>query len=77
MWQDIVLRFRALFFRRRMDEELKEELDFHIEMQARRNRQHDVDPAEAKRQARLQFGSVVSATEECREQRAYSQWKCS
>src|SRR5712691_1877809 len=69
MWQDIVLRFRALFFRRRMDEELKEELDFHIEMQARRNRQHDVDPAEAGRQARLQFGSVVSATEECREQR--------
>src|SRR3981189_2696929 len=69
MWQDIVLRFRALFFRRRMDQELQEELDFHIEMQARRNRQHDVDPAEARRQARLQFGSVVSATEECREQR--------
>src|SRR6266850_1801402 len=69
MWQDIVLRFRALFFRRRMDQELQEELDFHIEMQARRNRQHDVDPAEARRQARLQFGSVVSAMEECREQR--------
>ncbi len=69
MWQDIVLRFRALFFRRRMDQELQEELDFHIEMQARRNRQHDVDPAEARRPARLQFGSVVSATEECREQR--------
>ena len=76
MWQDIVLRFRALFFRRRMDEELKEELDFHIETQARRNRQHDVDPAAAKRQARLQFGSVVKR-KNAANKGAYSQWKCS
>src|SRR2546426_2604646 len=69
MWKDILLRLRALFFRRRMDEDLKEELDFHIEMQARKNRRRDLDPAEAERQARLQFGSVVSATEECRERR--------
>jgi predicted permease len=71
-WKNIVLRLRALLFRRQMDEELQEELQFHLEMQARKNRRHDLDPAEAKRQARLQFGGVVSATEECREQRGIS-----
>src|ERR1700730_7207064 len=71
-WKDVVLRLRALLFRRQMDEELQEELQFHLEMQMRKNRRDDHDPVEAKRQARLQFGSVVSATEECREQRGIS-----
>jgi predicted permease len=70
-WKSVVLRLRALFFRRRMDEELEEELRFHIEMQARKNRRC-LDPAEASRQARLQFGSVVRATEECHEVRGVS-----
>jgi predicted permease len=71
-WKDYGLRLRALLFRRRMDEELHEELQFHIEMQARKNQRHKSDTAEAKRQARLQFGSVVRATEECRELRGVS-----
>src|ERR1700739_2784705 len=71
-WKDFALRLRALLFRRRMDEELQEELQFHIEMQSRKNRCHEVDPAEAKRRARLQFGSVVSAMEECRDVRGIS-----
>ena len=72
MWKRIVVRLRALFFPRQMDEELQEELQFHLEMQARKNRRDDPDPGEAKRQARLQFGSVVRTTEECREQRGAS-----
>jgi predicted permease len=71
-WKDYSLRLRALLFRRRMDEELQEELQFHIEMQARKNQRHESSRVEAKRQARLQFGSVVRATEECREQRGVS-----
>ena len=71
-WKDFALRLRALLFRRRMDEELQEELQFHIEMQSRKNRCHEVDPAEAKRRARLQFGSVVRAVEECRDVRGIS-----
>ncbi|MBI4472242.1 MAG: ABC transporter permease [Acidobacteria bacterium] len=70
--KNIVLRLRALFFRRRMDEALKDELEFHIEMQARKNERYSADPEDAKRQARLQFGSVVTATEECREERGIS-----
>ena len=72
MWKDLVLRLRALLFRRRMDEELQEELQFHIEMQARKNARCERGLAEAKRQARLQFGSVVRVTEECREARGIS-----
>jgi hypothetical protein len=69
MWNDILLRLRGLFSGQRMDEELQEELQFHIEMQTRKNRRHELDPSEAERQARVQFGSLVDATEECREQR--------
>ncbi|HEY6384560.1 MAG TPA: ABC transporter permease [Candidatus Acidoferrum sp.] len=72
MWKDLLLRLRALLFRRRMDEELQEELQFHTEMQARKNSRYGTDQAEAKRKARLQFGSVVTATEECREARGIS-----
>lgn len=68
-WKEFVLRLRALVFRRRMDEELNEELQFHLEMQARKHRGRDVDAAEAKRQAGAQFGSVARAAEECREGR--------
>src|SRR5215471_5232235 len=71
-WKDYGLRLRALLFRRRMDEELQEELQFHIEMQALKNRRHELNPAEAKRQASIQFGSVVRATEECCEARGIS-----
>lgn len=71
-WKDFSLRLRALFFRRQMDEELQEELQFHLEMQARKNRGGELDQANALRQARLQFGSVARATEECREARGLS-----
>ena len=71
-WKDFRLRLRALLFRHRMDEELQEELQFHIDMQVLKNRRHEPDRSEAKRKAGLQFGSVVRATEECREARGIS-----
>jgi len=57
-WSDILLRFRALFRHREMDEDLADELQFHLEMQARKNQRYDVTSTEAQRQARLQFGSI-------------------
>lgn len=68
-WQNILLRLRALFCRREMDEELSEELQFHLEMQARKNQGRNLDVAEARRRARLQFGSFERAKEACREAR--------
>jgi len=70
--KDLLLRLRALFFRRRVEEELNEELEFHLQMQARKNQRHGLDSTEADRQARLRFGSVTTTTEECRDQRGIS-----
>jgi putative ABC transport system permease protein len=70
-WPDILLRFRSLLFRHRKDEELREELEFHLEMQARKNQDRDLDPAAARRHAQLQFGSLERTTEECREARGF------
>ena len=71
-WKDFHLRLRALFFRRQMGQELQEELQFHLEMQARKNRINNPDHADASRHARLQFGSLAGVMEECREQRGIS-----
>src|SRR5688572_5832474 len=68
MWKDIILRLRALLFRRQVEQDLEDELQFHLEMQARKNR----DSAEAQRQARMKFGSVDRAAEECRDARGIS-----
>lgn len=66
---DALLRLRALLFPRQMDAELDEELQFHVEMQSRKNLAAGLSPEEARRQARMQFGGMESAKEECREAR--------
>lgn len=45
-WTDPLLRLRALLFHNQMDEALKEELQFHLDMQARKNQSNEIDPAE-------------------------------
>src|SRR5690349_12375804 len=67
-WRDVLLRVRALLFRQQMDDELNEELQFHLQMQARKLMQN-FDPAEATRQALLQFGNIARSAEECRDAR--------
>jgi putative ABC transport system permease protein len=66
---DIFLRLRALFFARQVDEELEDELSFHVEMQTRKNIAAGLSPEQARRQARLQFGAMESTKEECRDTR--------
>ena len=66
---DFLLRLRALLFSREMDEELDEELRFHVEMQTRKNLARGLSPDEARREAQLQFGGMEPAKEECREVR--------
>jgi len=64
---DLLLRLRALLFRRRMDQDLDEELQLHLEMQTRKNLARGLSPEQARREARLQFGHIEAAKEECRE----------
>ena len=70
-WRDLWLKARALIFRDRLEHELKEELDFHTEMQIRKNVQQGMTAAEARRQARLKFGSGAQVEEECRKARGF------
>src|SRR2546430_3064175 len=68
-WSDLLLRLRALLVWRRVEHELDEELRFHIEMQTRRNVEAGMDAHEAARRARVQFGGVEQAKENCRDAR--------
>ena len=68
-WNDLRLRLRALVFRKQLDRELEEELEFHLEMQTQKNRAAGMSHAEALREALIQFGGTVRTTEECRDVR--------
>jgi hypothetical protein len=46
-WSDCKLRIRALLFRRRVEDELDEELKFHLAMQTRRNLDSGMNPRDA------------------------------
>jgi predicted permease len=60
---DLFLRIRTLFLRRRVEQELDEELRFHLEMAARKNAAKGPDAA---RLARVRFGGIDSVKEDCR-----------
>jgi len=64
---DLWLRVRALARRRRAECDLDDELSFHLEMEARKNRLAGLSEAEARRTARAEFGGVEQAREECRD----------
>lgn len=68
-WCDLQLRLRALLFRRRAEDELDEELQFHLAMGARKNLASGMDAADASREVRLQFGGIDQVKEGCRDAR--------
>ena len=63
---------RALLLRRRMEDELDDEVQFHLAMQARKNRAAGMSAVEAGRAARLEFGGIDRAKEQCRDARGVS-----
>lgn len=62
-------RLCALFFRDRREQELDEELRFHLEMEEAANLRKGLDLAEARRQAAITFGGVERVKEEVRDAR--------
>jgi putative ABC transport system permease protein len=58
-----------LLNKRRLDEELRKELQFHVERQAADYLQAGLTEEEARRQAQLRFGGVEQIREECRDAR--------
>jgi putative ABC transport system permease protein len=65
-------RVQALFRRNRLDEELDQELLFHLEQLEQENVESGMSPSEARRAARLSLGNMVVLREECRDQRRVS-----
>ncbi len=62
-------RVRAMLDARRLDRELEEELRSHIEMETEANVRRGMSPAQARRQALLEFGGVAQTAELYREGR--------
>jgi predicted permease len=69
-WIDVVAaRLRALAGLRRADDDLDDELSFHVAMQARANQVYGMTAEEAARQARIAVGGVEQVKERSREGR--------
>src|SRR5512133_347140 len=66
---DLWMRVRGLLRRERVEQELDEELAFHVEMEARKLRAQGMGEAAAQRAARLKFGGADLVKEECRDAR--------
>ncbi len=59
---------RSLFHRREMNDDLAEELRFHLEQQIGANVAAGMEPEQARRQALLAFGGLEGVKEDCRDQ---------
>ena len=69
MIRDLWFRMRALLRRKSVETELEDELRFHLEQQVEKYAQGGMSREEARRQARLEFGGIELAKEECRDAR--------
>src|SRR5713101_4739524 len=63
------LRFAALFHKGRLDRELAEELESHIQMHIEDNLRSGMNPAESRRQALIKLGGVEQTKENYRDRR--------
>ncbi|HKW34147.1 MAG TPA: ABC transporter permease [Candidatus Acidoferrum sp.] len=67
MFNDLWHRMRVVIRRGRVEGELDEELRFHLERQVEKYVQSGLNREEAQRRARVEFGGVELAKEECRD----------
>src|SRR6267143_6579241 len=72
LWSRLRSWVQAILGRSRMEREMDAELRFHIEAFAEDLVRSRVPPKEALRRARIEFGGVESAKEECRDARGTS-----
>ena len=67
--RDLKLRARALFRPHRVEQELHDELAFHIERETKKLIDEGLAPAEARQRAQARFGSATLTADECRDER--------
>ncbi|HEY2380561.1 MAG TPA: permease prefix domain 1-containing protein [Terriglobia bacterium] len=51
MWSDILYRLRCLFFRKKVEQEMADELEFHLQHEIETRVRSGMDPEAARRQA--------------------------
>ena len=68
-YHEILSSFLSLFRRRAQDAQLDEEVQFHLEMETRRNIAAGLSEAEARRRASRDFGGVEHQKDEVRDER--------
>ena len=69
MWRRVNTRAGAIFARSRLEREMDAEMRFHVEAYAEDLVRGGMGQAEALRRARIEFGGVEKAKEECRDAR--------
>jgi hypothetical protein len=69
MLSDLIYRLRAFFCRQSVEDELQEELHYHLEREAEKYRKAGATPEEAMRRARLALGGPEHVRQQCREAR--------
>src|SRR5271169_4181576 len=69
VWSIYISRFAALFRRRRLDDDLDEELRSHLEMAVERNLRRGMSDEQARRRALLDLGGIEQTKERYRDQR--------
>jgi hypothetical protein len=69
MLSDLVFRLRCLFRRSAVENELDQELRFHLEQQVEKHVRTGLTREEAMRRTRLDFGGLGQVKEDCRESR--------
>jgi predicted permease len=66
---DLIYRLRSLFRRRQAEDDLRDELQYHLERETEKYIRTGVAPQEAERKARLAFGGPEQVRQQCREGR--------
>ena len=69
MLSELLFRLRSLFRRCAVENELDEELLFHLEQQVEKHVRAGLTREEAMRQSRIEFGGLGQVKEDCRESR--------
>jgi putative ABC transport system permease protein len=69
MFRKFWIRFITRLRRRDVENEMDDELRFHLDMQIEKNIERGMNNPEARRQAMLQFGGLPQVKEECRDAR--------
>src|SRR5690348_1973920 len=67
MIASLIVRLKALVFRRTAEAELDEELRYHLEREIERNVANGMSPADARDAARRALGNLTVATEQARD----------